>query len=199
MFRSKRRRRLLARRLWTGLVLVVYCAGTLGFPLPVRVAKGRSQSFPCQDHACGCRNAEECWQHCCCFSNEERWAWARDHDVSPPDYAAPEKGWRSVRLRDQDTKPDCPNCQARSHSTAQETQSAPTSRPSDTVLTWQLGSVNLRCQGIVSEWLQTGGVLPPPAPVSWQFLEICTSWLADFSPNATVLLLSPPEPPPRRV
>jgi hypothetical protein len=41
---------------------------------------------------CGCSNAEVCWRNCCCYSQQEKLAWARDHGVTPPAYAqvAPE-------------------------------------------------------------------------------------------------------------
>ena len=32
--------------------------------------------FPCQGHRCGCVSAEQCWGHCCCFTPEQRLAWA---------------------------------------------------------------------------------------------------------------------------
>ena len=47
-----------------------------------RPAAGRP--YPCQGHQCGCRSAEECWSHCCCFTPSQRLAWAAANRVDPP-------------------------------------------------------------------------------------------------------------------
>ncbi len=100
-------------RLWRGLryrlcvmgVCLAYLLVALEIPLPVFVHKDSSQPFPCQDHACGCQSAEQCWRSCCCFTAEERWAWARAHDVQPPAYAEKPaerpaaQGWNTVKKR----------------------------------------------------------------------------------------------------
>lgn len=43
-------------------------------------------------------SANECWRHCCCFSLEEKIAWAVQNDVVPPDEVLAE--WRVRRARD---------------------------------------------------------------------------------------------------
>lgn len=42
-----------------------------------RVEKDRSQPFPCQDRPCGCRSAEHCRKKCCCFTPQQKTAWAK--------------------------------------------------------------------------------------------------------------------------
>jgi hypothetical protein len=71
------------------LVLVGICASALPIPLGriVRQTKDLSQPFPCQHCACGCKNAEECWTNCCCFTPAQRADWARENGVTPPVYA----------------------------------------------------------------------------------------------------------------
>ena len=32
-------------------------------------------------------SAEQCWRSCCCHTLAERFAWAREHNVRPPEYA----------------------------------------------------------------------------------------------------------------
>lgn len=46
------------------------------------VRKDRSRPFPCQDRPCGCRSAEQCRKKCCCFSSEQKQAWARRNGVA---------------------------------------------------------------------------------------------------------------------
>src|SRR5271168_1694053 len=71
------------------VALIAYIFAAFGFPLPAAsvVRKDHSQPFPCQGHVCGCQSAEECWSSCCCYTPEERWAWADAHGVEPPAYA----------------------------------------------------------------------------------------------------------------
>ncbi|MBS0267132.1 MAG: hypothetical protein JSS02_34720 [Planctomycetes bacterium] len=47
------------------------------------VGKDRSQPFPCQDRPCGCRSAAQCKKSCCCFTRQQKLAWASRHGVSP--------------------------------------------------------------------------------------------------------------------
>jgi hypothetical protein len=108
----------LRRRLCAALTLVAYLLATFGCPLPA-AAKETDQPFPCQDHPCGCRTAEQCWKRCCCFTPEQRWAWAESHHVQPPAYAEKpaSRGWRTTRLRDRDqapakSPPACASCAA---------------------------------------------------------------------------------------
>ncbi|HEY7157642.1 MAG TPA: hypothetical protein VH575_27045, partial [Gemmataceae bacterium] len=115
--------RALRYRLCVTGVGVAYLLAALDIPLPASVHKDTSQPFPCQNHPCGCQTAEQCWRHCCCFTPEQRWAWAREHGVEPPAYAekpiekpaenpAPQ-GWNTVKLRDrakQETKPAAKSC-----------------------------------------------------------------------------------------
>jgi hypothetical protein len=55
-----------------------------GIPLPLPVEKDVSRPFPCQHHQCGCATADQCWRSCCCYSHEEKVAWARAHGVHLP-------------------------------------------------------------------------------------------------------------------
>jgi len=95
------------RCLVVGLALAGYLTATVGFPLPA-VVKDVSRPFPCQNHSCGCLNADQCWRSCCCYSAAEKLAWAQTHQVEPP--AEVEKGWRAPRLRDQHKPPATEGC-----------------------------------------------------------------------------------------
>jgi hypothetical protein len=72
-----------SRRYVATLSLLHYLALLVGIPLPMPAAKDSSRPFPCQHHRCGCQNAEQCWKHCCCFTNEQKLAWARANGVTP--------------------------------------------------------------------------------------------------------------------
>ena len=53
-------------------------------PLPKSCPKDKSIAYPCMDHVCGCMNAEQCWRGCCCFTRDEKLAWAKENGVTPP-------------------------------------------------------------------------------------------------------------------
>ncbi|PHS03225.1 MAG: hypothetical protein COA78_18615 [Blastopirellula sp.] len=67
-------------------LLGVWLLVTIGMPVDLTVTKDLTIAFPCQDHGCGCNNAEACWNSCCCHSLEERIVWANENEVEPPDY-----------------------------------------------------------------------------------------------------------------
>jgi hypothetical protein len=227
MFWSRRNlfRRPLLRRLCSGLALVAYLAAAVGFPLPAAARKEQTQPFPCQDHPCGCRTAEDCWRHCCCYSPEQRLAWARAHHVQPPDYAEKPSGtgWQTVRLRDRDKAPvkacgaccSLPRCQ-KTHSPAGSRSCCQTAchhsltfQPAAAVpakkaapasragLRWALGWNAPDCQGLSTMWISSGAAVPPPALLTWSPCETSLGWLADGGTTAVATTFAPPVPPPR--
>src|SRR5262249_36229142 len=148
---------------------------------------------PCQGHPCGCRSAEDCWQHCCCLSPEERWAWARAHDVEPPAYAERPsvQGWHATPLCDQEAEaggsaptcshcansacPDVPSpaCCEGSHPPsacchAEPARPDPVQCGSDKARSARVvGLAALNCRGATTLWVSTGTALPPPPVVTW--------------------------------
>lgn len=188
-------------------VCIAYALTALEIPLPVAVHKDASQPFPCQDHPCGCRTAEQCWAHCCCFTPEERWAWARAHNVEPPAYAekptvrSSAQGWNTVKLRDRDATAAKRCCQAKTERASccrPKAECCP--QPSPPVrgrIHWAPAMDAWRCQGYSTLWVNAGAVLPA-APQA--------AYVPDASPPASVSLplmhadtlpAIPPDPPPR--
>ncbi len=73
------------------LLLAVYVITAAGLPLPTgSFAQKSGELFPCSECACGCASAEQCWRSCCCHTLAERFAWAREHGVRPPEFAIAE-------------------------------------------------------------------------------------------------------------
>ncbi len=179
------------RRLIAVGALLAYLAAVNGVPLPPPVViKDGGKPFPCQGHACGCQTAEECWRHCCCHTPEERWAWAEENHVTPPDYAekpaakimadlfgaraaaAPvvlhlcctpesaEARMDSCVSAETNHEADCPCCKGSSSS---PNQAAPSRHsPLETPV-----FSRLHCHGLTTLWVTTGTVpsdLPSLAP-----------------------------------
>jgi hypothetical protein len=218
--------RLRARRLVTGVALAAYLAVVIGLPVPAAPVKDRRQPFPCQDHPCGCRTAEECWRHCCCFSPEQRLAWAQERGIEPPPYAEEPAagGWHTARLRDQAglQTGSCPTCDSRApqggngstvpastprgayHQKAgccgkplSDLQAKNPHHPSRPGLGWQCGVAALHCQGLSPLWVAASAVLPPPRVITWSPDWTCTGGLSEADTVAWVVPFIPPTPPPR--
>ncbi|MCG8585309.1 MAG: hypothetical protein MI757_11410 [Pirellulales bacterium] len=78
---------MIRRRARTALVscaAIAYAALALGLPLPLAVSRDVSKPYPCMHCACSCASALQCWKSCCCFSDEEKLAWAEREGVTPP-------------------------------------------------------------------------------------------------------------------
>ncbi|MBS0190715.1 MAG: hypothetical protein U0573_02335 [Phycisphaerales bacterium] len=78
-------------RLVAAFLAVIYVVVSIGFvPTPWVLAQWCGgvltglERYPCEDHACGCASAAECWAHCCCHTPRQRLAWAIRHGVRPP-------------------------------------------------------------------------------------------------------------------
>ncbi len=201
--RSRWHRWLIRLRRWgvATVLITAYIAAAFGFPLPTRVQKDLSQPFPCQDHPCGCQNAEQCWHHCCCFSAEEKLAWARSHRVEPPASVRSELAnlsWRSKRLRDEAEQCEsrCP-CAATSNShacCASTTERDDYDKPGHR---WVLAVLAHKCQG-QGLWCQAVFLaLPPPAIVPWSYDWQGSGIVPPFRFATYQLSFAPPTPPPR--
>jgi hypothetical protein len=224
----KRIRRLPAHRLCACISLICYLVVAIGMPLPALATKEPGQPFPCQDHPCGCLNAEQCWRHCCCFTPEEKLAWAQARGVEPPAYAErPDgQGWHDVRLRDrteEDTneaigpstsqsgerKAPCKRCRTAccdksDHCQVDRCQAAsdnPMTGPCEakkTTSRWTLGLAALRCRGLSTTWVFAGTVPPPTVEADGKPFLPLVDKLADLGVSGQSNSSLPPDPPPRR-
>ncbi|HJT78443.1 MAG TPA: hypothetical protein VJ739_14665, partial [Gemmataceae bacterium] len=130
------------------------------------------------DDPCGCQSAEQCWRHCCCYTPEEKLAWAHAHGIEPPAYA------------ERPAAPVCRHCAGHDDACCHKGHHpAPGG--------WLVGVRALECRGTSTLWLSTGAVLPTVPGVAWN------PWLLPADslsyPDSPVLALSfsPPDPPPR--
>jgi hypothetical protein len=212
-FTRPRSWRSLRHRLGVAGTFFAYLIATLNLPLTASVHKDVGVPFPCQNHPCGCQTAEQCWRHCCCFTPQERWAWAREHNVEPPSYAEkptdPEKpsdqGWNTVKLRDRtgventlSAKPCCSAHQTRP-ACCQPTPDCPEKQaPSDSGrVRWVSMMAAWQCQGLPTLWLSAGAALPITAPAAWCPDRPPTSRVPLTNASGWDVPLNPPAPPPR--
>lgn len=152
------------------LAAVGVCA--VGVPLPSPILKAHDGRYPCENHACGCTDADSCWHHCCCMSNVEKLAWAKQAGMTPPEFvvaaAAREVGaCDSTKLAG-----GCCSADENDHASLAEA-SNPIPRPAHRAAPPRgvrivLLQAAMKCRGLTA----STSLLPPSLPVEW----------AEFSP-----------------
>jgi len=182
-------------------VLAVWFAVlNLGVSMPSPPAeKASSQPFPCQDHRCGCRDADHCWRSCCCMTREQKFAWALEHGVTPPASFFAEQNKPPAKMA---------SCCAKRHGKIASTASSPRSagrkagsaKSSGAKSGGQVALLDaLRCRGESMSWTV---VLPPSLRPDAIFRELLADVASSPLTGEPALIFSaptfdPPVPPPR--
>jgi hypothetical protein len=162
------------------LALVGQVVALIGLPLPAVSAKDTSSPFPCQHRRCGCMCAADCWNHCCCFSAQERVSWAREHQAEVPDSL--------VQQARQPQGPDSGVC-----CDPQKSKSRKPSTPAGNVL----GFMARQCHGQPTLW-GDGEPAPLPGPAAtWAFEAQPAGWCVSSIRHLPSVSWIPLVPPPR--
>ena len=98
-------------RIAVAILLAVGCCA-IWVPVPqVRSPeKDRSEPYPCMDRPCGCSSAEQCWKKCCCFTNQQKIAWAERTGVKVPEYVVVAAGREKTHKTAATAAPKCERC-----------------------------------------------------------------------------------------
>jgi hypothetical protein len=201
------------------LLGLLYLVVAVGLPIPVAtISKDTTQPFPCMHSQCGCRNAQQCWSHCCCHSLTERLAWARQNGVRPPQFVISQAraaglnlNWLAVSNVHQahtskasccqltpsakhrsccETKPSLA-CNETGHSECGSVESKPRQGTAHVIGWWAL-----ECGGHSSNWLAGAPVPPITRSVTIYQLPVI-EWLGPItSEPATCVAAVPAVPPP---
>ena len=169
-----------------GLVVLV-CVFASTIPLPIGIVVEAFQAggaFPCQGCGCGCRTAEQCWTTCCCYTPEQRQAWARNNGVKPPSYAVLESAPCKVP-----TKSNC--CQQGSQHAKCVSEEAPSSR-------WVVPAIAAKCHGKTADLSLLPWAVPASADEANLFVADVVERFAIIDERGTQEDVQPPSPPPRR-
>jgi hypothetical protein len=187
------------------LAVAGFLAGTIGLPTLRlnRSGKDRSQPFPCQDHRCGCSNAEQCWRSCCCFTNRQKLAWAAEHGVTPPAYvsvaAEREQPVASTSACTSQQNKSCCEHESKCHDQKSqcvqhdEHDAAAPTLAFDFVLAIQAR----QCQGQAQLWLALGAVGMPPPLVALNLESLDCGEVLIVAETLSGVSSSPATPPPR--
>lgn len=169
-----------ARKWVVALLLCVQVLTASGMPLPaigLPTGKDKSSPFPCMNRTCGCMTAEQCWRSCCCFTNQQKLEWAREHGVAVPDY-----------VQDEEEPQGCTSCCCKKATT-------------DKGSPYPIGVKSKPCRGssplaFFAEW----PTLPPTFPTRPTGLILDSFNSISFDGDRPVAVsYSPPVPPPRGV
>jgi hypothetical protein len=208
-------------RLCAWLSTALYLGVALGFSFPMpqpiteAIKKDAAQPFPCMNSPCGCRNAEQCWRHCCCHTLGERLEWAWIHHVQPPDYVLAEAkaqgiDWQGEPEHDRCVDLDgcaipretCCHCSAPASSSGEHGGDgvrghAGLFRTKPSVVAGIVIIKALECQGIASNWLVAIVSLAPPSSMRWSMAWNPTGRITDARQARPSFTAQPPTPPPR--
>jgi hypothetical protein len=163
----------------------------------VRLTKDTSVPFPCQDRACGCQSAEQCYSSCCCFSPADRRRFAGEHGVDADRYGLSDRNGLSDVSKEtsDDVCSEEPGCCTRVSISPSACETLGTTPLANIrVPSW---SAYLKCRGITPAWSLFTAITffdrsenSIPAPVPGDYLP-----LADV--RHVPMNYAPETPPPR--
>lgn len=177
---------------------VAFLAAAVGVPLPSGVRKDRSVAFPCMYRSCGCHDAAGCKDHCCCFSNQEKLAWAAEHHVD----ATPFADTRLLAVEDGLPRPSCAKCDSAETPSNDDGAACCANRPARQTSTipragWLSIVAYRQCTGLAPLWTLLGAALPPPQVADCEHEWIVIGRVCEGDLTLTFTSFSPPTPPPR--
>jgi len=177
------------RPLVAGLLAICVMAASLGVPVALEPQRDTSRPFPCMHHRCGCGSADACWHGCCCMTLAQKLAWAKEHGVTPPDYALAKAEHEEHDAVD--APRSCGSCSRHGCEVA-------VAKRAGSQIGLVLSEDFRRCNGLASLWLTIGHALPPRVETSVpRYQPAPVGWLVESSQSAESLALSPATPPPR--
>ncbi len=156
------------RRTGAALALSAYLVAIVGLPV-WEPASTSGERFACQSRRCGCRTAAQCWTSCCCFTLEERIAWARANNAEIPAQALARAatlatGDSPVAKGDSAVAKACGNCCAHKTASAGKQTDSPARKGR---VVWVDSVQAQKCRGVAHGWMTLGmPVFPPPRAVS---------------------------------
>lgn len=190
---SKRSR----KRLTAALLLVLLSIACVPIPFsfaPPKTGKESATPFPCQNRPCGCRTAEQCKKKCCCFSTEQKLAWAKRNGLNASDVV---DGYAICEQPSSTSGKSC--CASKQPVTIKVSSAVSKHIKSQTPKKFVVGFVAQKCQGNVQAASgQLVFLIPPVIDPDFQ-IEPTGERVSCSGCPFTQPLPEPPEPPPRLV
>jgi hypothetical protein len=202
----RRRRSATCRRAISLVAALAYLVTAGGFPLPspLGALATSNEAFPCRDHACGCRDARQCWTDCCCYSPRERLAWAARNDVRiHAELAAQLESFLNGKADAAKVAQQaaCPHC---AHDEADHGSELPSGAAVEPQVAANVpsqghvfGNLVRVCRGFAQTWVACGAVTVATNDPAWQFDPPPAGSIAEVVVELSEVSLPPDAPPPR--
>ncbi|MBP3957983.1 hypothetical protein J8F10_22235 [Gemmata sp. G18] len=182
------------------VALLAQVVAAAGAPVPTsRARNNRGVPFPCQDHPCGCATSEQCWAgDCCCFTLEQKLAWADTHAIVPPVHVRPMVEARQKVDKACCTKTTADSCCDRADTTKSAChEHAP---PAKASVQWVAGVFAQKCRGEgPGGLLKLELVVVPEQNAATRPAFDPTDSVRESNARVITISLCPPTPPPRLV
>jgi len=150
------------------------------------------------NRGCGCQTAEQCWKSCCCSTQSERLAWAREHGVEPPEFLVTAAADAHHETTSPDQSGGCHKCHSCAKAkAAAKTRSCCSSQPPRKHIDWIIGVRAQECQGLTLIWANAQLALPAPPAITIAPPSICAGESLPALLPFSFFLDRPPIPPPR--
>lgn len=214
--RLQRRLARCRRGVVVGFLLGCYAVALFGVPMPARfvATEASNQPYPCQDGTCGCNSAEQCWRSCCCYTDQQKFVWAKQNGVTPPadflarftprelvETAAPRRSCcasKSPELGDRspvaagacDLAEPAKKTQGSCETAHDQNR---TEAPSRFVITIEA----LKCRGAATDWIGLKQFLPAFRPEAPQYRPLIAQADLPRWDGLPEISFPPPSPPPR--
>ncbi len=188
--------RLSQRQITSILLLAGFVAALLPIPListPPNIGKDLSRPFPCQNRPCGCQSAAQCKKKCCCFSDEQKLAWAKRNGVDPSEVVA-----STTKCSTASKSAPTVCCTIKNVAKPQVTHRLPKVKStSQSRYKIVIAAVADDCQGLAKTASgQSVFLIPPPASLN-QFVESIVERFVIQGSVMVQAIAEPPVPPPR--
>lgn len=192
---------------WTAAIsCAVLLVSSVGLPIPTIATKDGSKPFPCLKRACGCQTADDCWKKCCCFTDEEKLAWAHENGVTPPDEVVARVAARRNQPNEvAESSGSC--CHAKKsccHVEDDEAQSncchqKKADQSNDTTeVKFVVAMEAAKCSGVHLSWICVKvGMMPPIPVVAPTSATGLVTWFEILDMDSDSLPPEPVAPPPR--
>lgn len=172
------------------VTLAAFLLASVGYPLwSGGQSKDLSQAFPCMYRECGCRNAEQCWRGCCCFTGQQKLAWAEENNVTPPDYVVA----AAQRETERSSKSSC--CSAKQGDCSKPATIVKSAVVKDAADSLTAVIDALTCLNQLDQWVALGAidvVRTQPWQLEWPLSG--RVYIATFSHSAVGEAPAPPPP-----
>lgn len=180
------------------LLIVQQALVGAALPCPAAPAKHSAERFPCENCSCGCGTAEQCWRNCCCYTQRQKVAWAREHNVVVPAFVAAVADQEAAAAKP--SKPaKCPHCATKEARSDDSAARAHRDRKDEGGNALDVCLIKaLRCHGAADFWQAAGASWPGSEPVAWRVALNLTGEIPPIAPIQAILSSpTPPTPPPK--